>query len=371
MAAALAMADAVDARRRVSRRAEVAERPPGRRPQAGRDPRRARRATPWCVGVGVNVEWPEFPPELAGIADGVQPRGRPVRRPDAAARRVPRPARRAALADLARCGRRRTGRGWRRSGAACASSASDGDARRRAPSAIDDAGRARRRARRRDVLERDRRRRRRPPPHACRDHTATSEAAGRGIAGRAAISSVSTGGEPGGRRARARSGSASPSTCAIACTSRVVDERNASSASGQRRRAECAPPRSRCRARRTSSSTSARVTPSRQPARLGRCAARAVADHEHVRPGRLAQLAAGVGEDRLAGAVLVRVRERAHVLGVRDRLQPGGRAAFVARPRDRRPRRPSAADGVSVARRDDDGRRRVAPLRAQRRRARR
>ena len=82
-----------------------------------------------------------------------------------------------------------------------------------------------------------------------------------------------------------------------------------------------------------SSSTSARVTPSRHPDDAGRCAHAAVAHDEHVRAGGLAQLVAGVGEDRLAGAALVRVRERAHVLRVRDRLQPRGRAALVARPR--------------------------------------
>ena len=92
--------------------------------------------------------------------------------------------------------------------------------------------------------------------------------------------------------------------------------------------------RSRCRSRAPSSSSSWRVTPLRQPADERGRAARAVEHEEHVRSGRFAQVAAGVGEDRLVRAVGLGVGERAHVLGVGDRLQARERAALVARPRD-------------------------------------
>ena len=90
-----------------------------------------------------------------------------------------------------------------------------------------------------------------------------------------------------------------------------------------------------------------RARDAEQAARRSRAAWRthAVAHDEHVGAGGLAQLVAGVGEDGLAGAALVGERERAHVLGVRRGLEPGGRAAVVAHPRHddhpdrRRPRR--------------------------------
>src|SRR6266511_3226674 len=91
----------------------------------------------------------------------------------------------------------------------------------------------------------------------------------------------------------------------------------------------------------------------------------AVVHDEEVRARRLAQLAGHVEEDRLARAALVRVRERADVLGVRDRLQSRDRAALVPRPRDDRDvdgRRPRLRRGGD----DDDGRWTVAPLGAER-----
>ena len=160
-------------------------------------------------------------------------------------------------------------------------------------------------------------------------------------------------------------GSARSSTAAIGCTSRVVDVRNASSAS-------CSAPTGVAVSR--ISMPSSRGELQHQRARHAEQAARrtrrrdrhAVAHHEHVGAGGLAQLVARVGEHRFARAALVRVRERPHVLGVRRGLQPRGRAAVVAHPRHhddvdrRRPRSYRAA-------RDDDRRARVAALRTERR----
>ena len=73
----------------------------GGRPQAGRRPRRDRRASARAdprvvVGIGINTDWPaaDFPPELAGSMTSLREAsdGRPIDRA-AAARRVPRPAR--------------------------------------------------------------------------------------------------------------------------------------------------------------------------------------------------------------------------------------------------------------------------------------
>ena len=82
-----------------------------------------------------------------------------------------------------------------------------------------------------------------------------------------------------------------------------------------------------------SSSSRPRVTPSRQPAVGGGVTSVAVDDEEHVRAGRLAQVALRVREDRLARAACLGVGERADVGRVGDRLQSGGGAALVARPR--------------------------------------
>ncbi len=71
-----------------------------------------------------------------------------------------------------------------------------------------------------------------------------------------------------------------------------------------------------------------------QAARVpGRGVQHVLEHEEHVRASRLAQVATSVGEHRLAGAVLVGVGERAHVLRVGDRLQSRDRAAVVAGPR--------------------------------------
>ena len=134
-------------------------------------------------------------------------------------------------------------------------------------------------------------------------------------------------------------GSATPSTCAIGCTSRVVDDRNASSALASASIDTSASLQSSA-----SSRSSPRVTPRRHPADWGRRDERAVAHDEHVRTRRLTQVPARVREDRLARTPFLGVGEGAHVGGVRDRLQPGGRTVLVARPRrhhdvDRRCRR--------------------------------
>src|SRR5690606_19917497 len=55
---------------------------------------------------------------------------------------------------------------------------------------------------------------------------------------------------------------------------------------------------------------------------------------EHVGPGALAQFTSRVAEDGLVRALLAGVGERADVLGVRRRLQHGGRRWFGPRPRD-------------------------------------
>ena len=91
-----------------------------------------------------------------------------------------------------------------------------------------------------------------------------------------------------------------------------------------------------------------------------------VAHDEHVGAGGLAQLVARVGEDGLARAALVRVGERAHVLGVRRGLQPRGGAAVVAHPRHDDDASPIGPRAQRAARGDDDRRPRArrAPSRA-------
>ena len=103
---------------------------------------------------------------------------------------------------------------------------------------------------------------------------------------------------------------------------------------GERGRRAGRSPRRRCRGAAQSSSTSARVTPRRHPDEPGgvphdavvRPRTRSIRWPRTARRGCCANIAS-------LGAVVVRERERAHVLGVGDRLEPGGGAAFVAAPR--------------------------------------
>ena len=126
--------------------------------------------------------------------------------------------------------------------------------------------------------------------------------------------------------------SAWPSTAVIGCTSRTVDVRNASSAcasatTGSVSSAHAMPSSAH------SSSTSARVTPRRHPDSLGgvttvlsrtRKTFEPVASHSSPR----------VLANTASPAPRSWANASAHVLGVRDRLEPGDRAALVAHPRD-------------------------------------
>jgi hypothetical protein len=70
------------------------------------------------------------------------------------------------------------------------------------------------------------------------------------------------------------------------------------------------------------------------PAGEGRSHELAVTLDEHVGAGPLAQLADGVGEQRLIRTLPVRLGERHDVLGVGDGLEPRDCRSFVADPRD-------------------------------------
>ena len=229
---------------------------------------------------------------------------------------------------------------------------------------VTDDGRARRARRRRHRPHRRRRRRPPPPltaasrfgvadPRISRVHDAETVLGVEVLGDEGVEGGAEGGGDGAGDRGHARGRRRGRS----GCTSRVVEVRKASSAS---------------RSASSGSGVSSTAMPSgvgeleHERARHAEQAARrsrrrgdhAVAHDEHVGAGRLAQLVARVGEDRLARAALVRVRERAHVLGVRRGLQARGRAAVVAHPRHDddahrvgpRPQRAARDDAPSVPR---------------------
>ena len=91
----------------------------------------------------------------------------------------------------------------------------------------------------------------------------------------------------------------------------------------------------------------------------------AVEDDEDVGAGALAELADGVGEQRLGGAVFTGPGQGDDVLGVRGGLQAGERAAFVAGPGDGDTAVVSGRRG-GLAERDDERRAGVAAVGAER-----
>ena len=361
MAAALALADAVGGGRRGRRRAQVAQRPRGRRPQARRAPGRARRRRP---GGRRRLQ------RRAGRRSrpsSRRPRPRATSRPVATstATRCSTAFLDAARARARRARRRRrasTGRGSRRSGGACASSTcaatissatavdvtDDGALVVRDDDGVDDVVTAG------DVVHLRPELTRRTPVLA----SPTSDIAGSATPKRAASGVEVAGdeggegvGERGGDRAGRRAGSAWPST--VGDRLHLADGRREERLVGvaRARRSGAADfVDTRCRARRRARARARASTPSRQPRRPRRRAQHAVVHDEHVRARGLAQLVAGVGEDRFARAVLAaRTRARARSRRTRSSSAPRSRRARCAPTARRRPRSTAATDATSLA----------------------
>ena len=269
----------------VARRAEVAERPRGRRPQARRAPRRGRRRGRRGAGGGdrrgVQPRLPtRIPTELAASATACDLEGgRPVDR-DALLAAFLDGARRRASATSARVPDdvpRPLGTLGRRVRVELGAGGADGRSRR-----------SRRRRRRALVRDDDGT----ESAVAAGDvvHLATPAADGCDVAADELRERV---GEPRGERA-GRDGQrgavdASRSPAPRGCSTRGTPRRPRSSASSGSAASSHGMPSVA-----HSSSTSARVTPSRQPASAGRRVHHTVLDDEDVRPGGLAQLAARV-----------------------------------------------------------------------------
>ena len=348
----------------MSSRSEVAERPAGRGPQARRDPRRGRRPAGdagLVVGIGCNLDWPDVPAELAAIATSSQPRGR-GRSPTRAS-----------------CSPRS-------SGASTYALMEDLDesTRLRYRERLVTLGRdVRVELRRRVVGPRGRRRRRGAPARRARPPARPRVAVGDVVHLRAADAlttslrvEVPRDQRVNASASRAVSGPGAMGSCVAvdtarsACTSRVVDDRNASSAGRRARRAASVAPRRRSPGRRRARARARASRRAGSPTPRAACAADRRTTTKTFEPVASHSSPRVFGNTASVGAVLARVGERADVLGVRDRLQPGGRAALVAGPghRDDVARGGPGARARSRRRSRSAGRRRARSRAATRRR---